>query len=1677
MSLQNGGIDLSGLIDTKGLEEKLDPAIAKMDEIINKLDKLSNSKGKVSLQIDKKDIKNLDALQTSLDKLGTTKSANQKIKYFQSTENAIDSVKKAWNNYVTAIKNGNIGEDKMFSDSKATAVLRYANAFEALKGDIKSISPEIAEFVQKMRSIDTFTDKKGYNFTVSGFTEAFEELSKLKDLGVSFKGFEPVKEQTVELLSLLKETGSSVQNLGLQVNTSLGNGSMQGAIDEQQEYQDELMQTQEKIKAVALTEKELEQRLSHGKKKPYNGTEEDLFYDLNINDNLSDIEKYSQALEKLNQKKKEALSDATMWQNSMAYDKNKEDISNATKDQRWMRNSLQEYQEYSAQVEFIQERLQEAIRNYTPNADGKDGEAIKVLILLLQNLNEEINKIRTSFGTIDDESGLKSLLSSIQEINQYLSVTSSEIRNLTATISGININVNLGNANNPIARNMQYGSSARDLIGQLKAQKSELETELSKIFGGDGIQSTFKLFQGTSVLGNSGKDFFDIVNNINDSSTSLTQQMNSLKDYINLIKEAANLKGIDLSSVFDKYNTNIDKAVESTQKILTGENEVEDSAKSLFNLLGQGNQVNLDGIIEQLNVVILKLEDITKLVSSGLNINKALDVGDNAQEVEAETISIGSLEQVVDNITEAVKRKNEAFKEEANIVAVSTDQEIAELGNLLNWLQTIEKQLNDINDVPINIDINKNITENTGKSNSKNSDTKTTSTSSSGTKAIAKDAKEAKKEVEETVIEIKQGTAEWNHIAQAVKNYKNILGESYNIIQKIRDANTDKPKISYQVTGETGNSITLGHDTKLISSTNKVSDSLSQKKLDNQKQVLALLDEEAKKEDIINTLKQQGRQQEEEIVKKNQEYIAYWEERLALEEKEQAIQNSIQQKRDKETYDSAYNNLDKQANSLNNILKIKEKITNESNDVKVQKLNVDLKDEQKRYEQLVKEGQLYSDIISKEEKRRILTEKTASALEKLHITQNAKNNITDLSNSSTKSKIKEISEVEKAFKTLTSTEERYQKLLGKQDANKNFTNDELISLKSITEQREKANQILNQTTVYTEQEMNAQKKYNEEIAKQASLRSTTFDTYNNSNLDKINALLTETTNKMERLRTVNSSEIYTQAFQSAEEKVAKLNNDLKNDLDFKDYSAKIKDITTNLSKMQNVIAKIEPQNLQAAKEAMNEYARVISNGKAEWISGNDDKGTSVYKWKDQNDIIQKLSMSYDEYTGNLKANTVAQKQNEKATVSMTERIKSHAKNLASYLATFVSFYKIWDILKQGISTIKDLDSALTEMRKVSNETVSSLKNFQKASFDIADSVGTTAVQVQESTADFLRLGQSFDKAKESAKAANVLFNVSEFGDIEDATNALISAQQAYQELDTTSIIDKLNNVGNNFAIGTDGLATALQKSAAVLKQSGNDIDEALALITAGNSILQDPDSVGAALRVIPLRIDGTEQAKEELKSLGEDVDDFVVQTKSKIDEQVKNYTAVASNNFKGISLLDDNGNYKGTFEYLLEISKIYKEIQETDKQFGTNRSQGLIELLAGKNRSNVLASILSDPNLLENIYETSQHSEGSAQEELEKQLQSIEGKLQKFQNSVQKFWYDFISSDAIKNIVDAGTTLINILDTTIGKLDSIKTLVIGIAGILEIKQATKGGGRGKIKMFPLKEYKICLRAS
>ena len=494
-----------------------------------------------------------------------------------------------------------------------------------------------------------------------------------------------------------------------------------------------------------------------------------------------------------------------------------------------------------------------------------------------------------------------------------------------------------------------------------------------------------------------------------------------------------------------------------------------------------------------------------------------------------------------------------------------------------------------------------------------------------------------------------------------------------------------------------------------------------------------------------------------------------------------------------------------------------------------------------------------------------------------------------------------------------------------------------------------------------------------------------------------------------------------------------------------EYEKKIKDTiatVTNMSASEKGYNFVSGQKeLDKIHKLLNENSKMSSEAKV--------KIQAYYREIESGNP----SMSLDRIHGEIMKIYNAEVEAGRAGRSFFDTLKNSGfHQLAAQMAGMFGFYDVINVVKEGIGTIRELDTALTEMRKVSNESVSTLKSYQSTTFDTADVVGTTAKQLQVSTADWMRLGESINDAAESAKDANILFNVSEFDSIDEATKSLVSMSQAYKDLGKMDIIDVLNNIGNNYSISTDGLATALKDSASALVTANNDLNEAVALTTAGNAITQDPSKVGAGLRTISLRLVGTQSAKEELESLGEDTTD-VITTVSKLRDTIMEATKAATEDGKGFDILDENGNYKSTYEIMQGLADLYDKIVEKDKELGTNNLNLLLETIAGKNRSNIAASILQNGEMLRSVFEDAQNSSGSAENENKAYLESVEGRIKRLQNKIQQFWATLIDS----NVVKEGVDFLDAVTSGVTKIvDKVNLIPIAISAIYSVMN--NGGG-------------------
>lgn len=365
---------------------------------------------------------------------------------------------------------------------------------------------------------------------------------------------------------------------------------------------------------------------------------------------------------------------------------------------------------------------------------------------------------------------------------------------------------------------------------------------------------------------------------------------------------------------------------------------------------------------------------------------------------------------------------------------------------------------------------------------------------------------------------------------------------------------------------------------------------------------------------------------------------------------------------------------------------------------------------------------------------------------------------------------------------------------------------------------------------------------------------------------------------------------------------------------------------------------------------------------------------------------------------------------------------------SKFVAQFLSWQDWIRYIQQGINTVRELDTAMTEVRKVSNATETQYASFRDTVSSTAKEIATTNKELLNSSADFLRLGYSLDQASDLAKNATLFVNVGDGVDITEATEDMITAMKAFdiQAEDSIKIVDDYNQIGNQFALSASDIGEAMKRSASALETGNNSFEQSIGLITAMNEIVQNSENTGNSLKVLSLRLRG---AKAELEDMQEDTDGLCDST-SKLREQIKSLT--------GVDIMIDDNTFKSTTDIIKELGAVWDKLSDSSQA-------ATLELIAGKSRANNVAALLKNYQRIDEVMESLGDAEGSAMRENEAIVDSIDGRIKKLSASMEDFWQKAINTDFVKNIVSSLDTILNLLTKIINQFGLLPT-IIGVGG-------------------------------
>ena len=372
--------------------------------------------------------------------------------------------------------------------------------------------------------------------------------------------------------------------------------------------------------------------------------------------------------------------------------------------------------------------------------------------------------------------------------------------------------------------------------------------------------------------------------------------------------------------------------------------------------------------------------------------------------------------------------------------------------------------------------------------------------------------------------------------------------------------------------------------------------------------------------------------------------------------------------------------------------------------------------------------------------------------------------------------------------------------------------------------------------------------------------------------------------------------------------------------------------------------------------------------------------------------------------------------------------------LAAQMAGMFGFYDVINVIKQAASTVTELNTQITELAKVSEQSSKQIYADFDSYADIAKEVRGTISDTIAATADWSKNGYSIPDAKQLAEISQLYKNVGDGIDIDAANESLISTLKGFQlEADQAEhIVDVFNEVSNNEAISSGGIGEALQRSAASFNAASTSLEKSVSLVTATNSVLQNPEKVGNMWRTVSARLRGSET---ELKEMGEDTDGLVTST-SKLQALVKGIT--------GFDIMKDKDTYKDIYDIVLGIGEKWQDLSDIDRA-------SLLEALAGKQQSNALAAALSNIDILKKSYEEATNAEGSAREENEEYSKSIQASIDLAQAKLEQLANDILNSNFLKGAIDAGGKLINVLDSIVKSGNAIPAVATAIAAAFSFK--------------------------
>lgn len=376
------------------------------------------------------------------------------------------------------------------------------------------------------------------------------------------------------------------------------------------------------------------------------------------------------------------------------------------------------------------------------------------------------------------------------------------------------------------------------------------------------------------------------------------------------------------------------------------------------------------------------------------------------------------------------------------------------------------------------------------------------------------------------------------------------------------------------------------------------------------------------------------------------------------------------------------------------------------------------------------------------------------------------------------------------------------------------------------------------------------------------------------------------------------------------------------------------------------------------------------------------------------------------------------------------------------------------MVKQGLrevyNNVLELDTAVTELKKVSKMTGDEMNEYLDRTATNARELGANISDLVSSTADWKRLGYTDKDSEELARVSALMANVGD--QIDNATTAssyLISAMQGFGLVadDAERLLDCMNQIANTEPVSMNDLGIIMQKSSAAMSAAGNTYQETLSLAAAVNGVLQDADTSGTYLKTLSMYLRASKTDAENAGIATDGMANSVSELRSELKQ------------LAGVDIMKDDNTFKSTYQIMKELSEVWKDLSDTTQA-------NITELISGKRGGQSTSALLNNFSVAEDAMKQALNSSGSAMRENQTYMDSLQAKLNQLDSAFQKFSTDLMKSDIPKFFVSLTTVFVDGADSAVKFAGVLPTLTAAISGVLSVMQMSGKlkNGAGKVNM-------------